>query len=61
MNTNEELTPKEKQPSEQPASDNQESKEPPKKKRVHGPIQLRVFEKMGMRLNVNRSDSEREG
>ena len=62
MNTNEELTPKEKQPTEQAASDREESKELPKKKRVHGPMQLRVFEKMGMRLrlNVNKSDTERE-
>ena len=60
MNTNEELTPKEKQPTEQAASDREESKELPKKKRVHGPMQLRVFEKIGMRLNVNKSDSERE-
>ena len=61
MNTNEEPTPKEKRPTEQPASDNLESKEPPKQKRVHGPMQLRVFEKMGMRLNVNKSDSKTEG
>ena len=57
MNTKEELTAKEKQPAEQPESDKQEGKEPTKQKRVHGPMQLRVFEKMGMRLSVKSRDA----
>ena len=59
MNTNEELTPKE-QPTEQPTSEKQESNEPPKKKRVHGPMQLRVFQMMGMRLDVKKKDADSE-
>jgi hypothetical protein len=48
---------KENQETEQTGNENPQEQKPTQQRRVHGPMQLRVFEKMGMRLRVNKHDS----
>ena len=55
MNNSDE--PNEKEETTETIKVNPEEQKPIKQKRVHGPMQLRVFEKMGMRLRVKGSDS----
>lgn len=58
MKTSDDSDEKEKQEPEQTGHEKPEEQKPIQQPRVNGPMQQRVFEKMGMRLRVKDKSSE---